>query len=73
VNRYISNHFVQKYVTKEMKPKNVLITLSILLFSATITIPIAYAVDVFHKDELPFGKPYEDWVQDYWRWNAAIP
>jgi hypothetical protein len=56
-----------------MKSKNVLVTLSVLLFLTTVMIPIAYAVDVFHKDELPFGKPYEDWVQDWWRWNAAIP
>ena len=56
-----------------MKPKNALITVSILLVSTTVTVPIAYAVDVFHKDEQPFGKPYEDWVQDWWRWNAAIP
>ena len=56
-----------------MKSKNVLVTLSILLFSVTVTVPIAYAVDVFQKDELPFGKPYEQWVQDWWRWNAAIP
>ena len=56
-----------------MKSKNVLVTLSILLFSATMMVPIAYAVDVFHKDELPFGKPYENWVQDWWKWNAAIP
>ncbi|HXV88996.1 MAG TPA: hypothetical protein VD710_07880 [Nitrososphaeraceae archaeon] len=56
-----------------MKPKNVLITLSILLFLATVITPIAYAIDVFHKDETPFGKPYEDWIQDWWRWNAAIP
>jgi hypothetical protein len=56
-----------------MKSKNVLVTLSILLFSMTVTVPIAYAAEVFHKDEVPFGKPYEDWVQDWWRWNAAIP
>jgi hypothetical protein len=56
-----------------MKPKNVLIILSILLFSTTLTVPIVYAVDVFQKDELPFGKPYEDWIYDYWRWNAAHP
>jgi len=56
-----------------MKRKNVLITLSILLFSTTITVPIANAVGVFQKDELPFGKPYENWVQDWWRWNAVIP
>ena len=54
-----------------MKSKNVLVTLSILLFSVTVTVPIVYASDVFQKDELPFGKPYEDWVYDYWRWNAA--
>ena len=56
-----------------MKLKNELITLSILLFSTAVSIPIANAVDVFQKDEMPFGKPYEDWVQDWWRWNAAIP
>jgi hypothetical protein len=55
-----------------MKSNNVLVTLSILVFSAMAMVPIAYAIDVFHKDELPFGKPYEDWVHDYWRWNAAL-
>ena len=44
-----------------------------MIFSAAVSIPIANAVDVFQKDEVPFGKPYEDWVQDWWRWNAAIP
>jgi len=61
------------HVTQKMKSKNVLVTLSILLFLAVATIPMAYAIDVFQKDELPFGKPYEDWVQDWWKWNAAIP
>ena len=56
-----------------MKLKNELITLSILLFTTAVSIPIANAVDVFQKDEMAFGKPYEDWVQDWWRWNAAIP
>jgi hypothetical protein len=56
-----------------MKTKNVLVTVSISLFLATVIVPMAYAVDVFQKNELPFGKPYEDWVQDWWRWNAAIP
>jgi hypothetical protein len=56
-----------------MKTNNGLVTMSVLLFSATVIIPMANAVDVFNKDELPFGKHYEDWVQDWWRWNAAIP
>jgi hypothetical protein len=56
-----------------MKSKNVLVMLSILLLLAVVTIPLANAVGVFQKDELPFGKPYEQWVQDWWRWNAAIP
>lgn len=56
-----------------MKSKDLLVTLSILLFLAVVTIPIAKAVDVFQKDEMPFGKPYEDWVHDYWRWLASIP
>ena len=56
-----------------MKTKNVLVTVSISLFLATVIVPMAYAVDVFQKNELPFGKPNEEWVQDWWRWNAAIP
>jgi hypothetical protein len=56
-----------------MKPNSVFFMLSVLLFLATVMVPMAYAIDVFHKDELPFGKPYEQWVQDWWRWNAAIP
>jgi hypothetical protein len=56
-----------------MKSKNVLVTLSISLFLPTVIVPMAYAVDVFQKNELPFGKAYEDWVQDWWKWNAAIP
>ena len=56
-----------------MKSNNLLVTVSISLFLATVIVPPAYAVDVFQKDELPFGKPYEQWIQDWWRWNAAIP
>ena len=56
-----------------MKSKNGLVTLSILLFLAVVNTPIANAVGVFQMDELPFGKPYEGWVQNWWRWNAAIP
>lgn len=37
-----------------------------------ITSQSVYAIDLFHKDESPFGKPYENWIQDWWKWNAAI-
>ena len=56
-----------------MKTNNLLVTVSISLFLSTVMVPMAYAVDVFQKDELPFGKPYEQWIQDWWRWTAAIP
>ena len=56
-----------------MKRNNVFVILSVLLFPATVIVPIGYAADVFQKDELPFGKTYEEWVQDWWKWNAAIP
>jgi hypothetical protein len=56
-----------------MKLNIVLVIVSILLFSVTATLPIVYAFDVFQKNEMPFGKSYEDWIQDWWRWNAAIP
>jgi hypothetical protein len=56
-----------------MKSTNVLFFVSILLFSCAMMIPTAYAVGVFEKTEKPFDKAYEAWVEDWWRWNAALP
>lgn len=56
-----------------MESRYILVTLSILIISIAAMVPISYAFDFFHNNERPFGKPYEDWVQDYWKWDAAIP
>jgi hypothetical protein len=29
---------------------------------------IAYGVEVFSKDEQPFGIPYNEWIGKYWKW-----
>lgn len=72
--KYISKTILQKLVILQLKSINVLATLSILLVSITVMSPGAYAeADIFKIDDMPFGKSYETWVQDWWRWNAAIP
>lgn len=27
-----------------------------------------YGVELFSKDEAPFGKSYDDWISEYWNW-----
>jgi hypothetical protein len=39
---------------------------SILLIYIGFT--IAYGVEVFSKDEQPFGIPYDEWIGKYWKW-----
>ena len=33
---------------------------------------IAYGVEVFSKDEQPFGIPYEEWIGKYWKWLITL-
>ena len=28
----------------------------------------AFAVELFSKDDKPFGKSYDDWISKYWNW-----
>ena|SRR5215467_5406600 len=30
-----------------------------------------YAVQLFSKNEKPFGVPYDDWVAKYWNWDVG--
>ncbi|HZO11320.1 MAG TPA: hypothetical protein VFB48_04310 [Nitrososphaeraceae archaeon] len=56
-----------------MKSTNVLFFVSILLFSCAMMISTAYAVGVFQKTEKIFNKTYDAWVEDWWKWNVALP
>ena len=53
---------------------NLYILLS-LVATYYITVPIVtgYNVDIYSKDELPFGKSHGDWVAKYWNWDLSIP
>jgi hypothetical protein len=43
---------------------------SILLICTGFT--FAYGVEVFSKDEQPFGIPYEEWIGKYWKWFITL-
>jgi hypothetical protein len=43
---------------------------SILLIYTGFT--IAHGVEVFSKDEQPFGKPYEEWPGKFWNWGLSL-
>jgi hypothetical protein len=30
------------------------------------------AIELFSKDEKPFGVPYDDWVARYWNWDSSL-
>lgn len=49
----------------------------VLLFLSSILLiyngfSTAYGVEVFSKEEKPFGKPYEEWVGNYWQWFITV-
>lgn len=46
-----------------------------LLFSiifAFLGLSSAYGVELFSKDEKPFGVSYDDWVSKYWNWDFSL-
>jgi hypothetical protein len=46
-----------------------------LLFSIFFAFPglhSVYGVELFSKDEKPFGVSYDDWVANYWKWDASL-
>jgi hypothetical protein len=50
------------------------LTLSIVsIYSIMVASASGYSIDLFSKDESPFGIPYDVWVAKYWNWTASIP
>ena len=51
------------------------LTLSIILiYPAVVTSASGYnGIDIFSKDDLPFGTPYDVWVTKFWNWTVSIP
>jgi hypothetical protein len=60
-----------------MKQSLARITLGLLFVGSILLIyigfTIAYGVEVFSKDEQPFGIPYDEWIgSKYWKWWIAV-
>ena len=55
-----------------MKQSLARITLGLLFLGSILLVyigfSIAYGVEVFSKDEQPFGIPYNEWIGKYWKW-----
>src|SRR5215472_16652998 len=49
------------------------VTLLLLSYFFTFLGPhIVHAVQLFSKDEKPFGISYDDWVSKYWNWDVSL-
>ena len=42
------------------------------IFFAFTGLQQVYAVQLFSKNEKPFGVPYDDWVAKYWNWDIGM-
>jgi hypothetical protein len=56
------------------RPSCTLITLFLLfsIFFAFTGLQRVYAVQLFSKNEKPFGISYDDWVAKYWNWDLGL-
>jgi hypothetical protein len=43
------------------------------IYSITVQSAAASVVDIYSKDESPFGISQGDWVAKYWNWDISIP
>jgi hypothetical protein len=43
-----------------------------LIFFASTGLHTAYAVELFSKDEKPFGVPYDTWISKEWNWDLSM-
>ena len=64
---------VQPNITKQGLAR---ITLGLLFVGSilfmSIEFTIVYGVEVFSKDEQPFGIPYDEWIGKYWKWLITL-
>src|SRR5215467_1367295 len=51
----------------------IFVTLPILSILLCFLVPhMVYAVQLFSKNEKPFGVTYDDWVSKYWNWDNSL-
>lgn len=46
--------------------------LGILIPFIFISTSIVHGVELFSKDEAPFGKSYDDWIAEFWNWVVSL-
>jgi hypothetical protein len=61
-------------VNKYSRSTSIVITLFLVfsIFFAFSGLYNAYGVELFSKDERPFGVSYDDWIAKYWNWNLSL-
>jgi hypothetical protein len=65
-------------VQQNIRNQSLIRITSVLLFVGSVLIvylgfTIAYGVEVFSKDEQPFGIPRDEWLPKYWQWWITVP
>jgi hypothetical protein len=46
--------------------------LGILIPFIFVSTSIVHGVELFSKDEAPFGKSYDDWIAEFWNWVVSL-
>jgi hypothetical protein len=70
----VNTHKILCTIKKHGGSTRILIILFLLLsiFFAFAGLHSVYGVELFSKDEKPFGLPYDDWVSKYWNWWIGL-
>jgi hypothetical protein len=61
-------------INKYSRSTSIVITLFLVFstFFAFSGLYNAYGVELFSRDERPFGISYDDWIAKYWNWNLSM-
>jgi hypothetical protein len=60
-------------IKKPIKSTYILVVFSLFIIFGFSWLHTAHgAVQLFSKDEKPFGIPYDDWVSKYWNWDLSL-
>jgi hypothetical protein len=77
---FLSENFLHAMVGKLIEFESITINTNLYILLAiiaiySITFPFVsgFNVELFSKDESPFGISYSDWVAKYWNWDYSIP
>jgi hypothetical protein len=46
--------------------------LSVLIPFIFVSTSIVRGVELFSKDDVPFGKSYDDWIAEFWNWVVSL-